>query len=71
MKRRALWVFPALAAGAALSALKLWYHCLEPISEACVWGKSLFRLTLPLETIVFGGAILLIGFLLRALLFRP
>ena len=31
--------------------------CRVPISEACVWGKAYFPLTLGLSVVVLGGAV--------------
>ena len=58
-RRRRLWVtaLASLAAAAAFSFLKLGYHCREPASEACVWGKAYFPVTLPLETLLFGAIV--------------
>jgi hypothetical protein len=44
----------SLGLGAAVSYLKLAFHCRNSLSEACVWGKAWFPVTLPVETIVFG-----------------
>ncbi len=50
----------ALLGGAALSLFKLMLHCRRPISEACVWGKALLPITLPIEAIIFGAGIFII-----------
>lgn len=59
-KGRVLLAIVSLLLGAAISALKLWYHCRDEASEACVWGKAYYPLTLPLETLFFGLAIFLL-----------
>ncbi len=38
------------------SVAKLGYHCLDPMSESCVWGKAYRSIGIPLETVVFGAA---------------
>ncbi len=50
----------ALAGGAVVSLVKLALHCRDPISEACVWGKALLPLSLPIESIIFAAGIFLV-----------
>ena len=59
-QRQVLLAILALLLGAAISALKLWYHCRDAASEACVWGKAYYPLTFPLEMLIFGLAIFLL-----------
>lgn len=37
--------------------MKLWLHCRQPLSEACVWGKAYLPIALPLEAVGFGVVI--------------
>jgi hypothetical protein len=56
MKRAtALREVAALADGAGFSLAQLAYHCRMPTSEACVWSRAYYPVTLPIETIVFGA----------------
>lgn len=57
--RRVLVALASFALAAGLSWLKLRFQCRQPGSEACVWGKAFFAVTLPVETLVVGVAILL------------
>jgi hypothetical protein len=49
----------ALAAGAAAGVaypfIDLWLSCGVPDSEACVWGKAYFSLTLGVSIVLLGG----------------
>jgi hypothetical protein len=38
---------------------ELWYKCLEPVSEACVWGKALLPVSLAIWGVMGLGAALL------------
>jgi hypothetical protein len=46
-----------LAAGAGYPVLDLAFACRVPISEACVWGKAYFPLTLALSLGLVGGVV--------------
>ena len=72
MKRWRLITMGALAfaLGAAISRAKLWVQCRQPSSEGCVWGKAYFPLTLPVETVAFGGLLLAVFALVRVALRR-
>jgi hypothetical protein len=50
----------ALAAGAGVSLLKLWFSCRQPESEACVWGKAYLPLSLPFESVAIGVLFLMV-----------
>lgn len=44
-----------LIAGVGYPFVDVALACREPISEACVWGKAYFPLTLGLSVVVLGG----------------
>ena len=55
-----------LATAIAYPYVDLALACRVPASEACVWGKAYFRLTMALSIVVVGGAVtaLVYGFLM-------
>ena len=57
-----------LIAGVAYPFVDVALACRVPISEACVWGKAYFPLTLGLSVVVLGGAVT--GLLYAALTWR-
>ena len=46
-----------LAAGVAYPFIELGIACLEPASEACVWGKAYLPLSLAVEIPVVGSIV--------------
>ena len=50
----ALGVGALVAFGVPLG--ELWYRCLEPTSEACVWGKALLPVSLAVGAVLGLGA---------------
>lgn len=48
-------VSAGLLAGVAYPYVDLALACRQPASEACVWGKSYFQLTLMLSLVILGG----------------
>ena len=46
-----------LTVGIGYPFLDIALACRVPISEACVWGKAYFPLTLGLSAVVLGGAV--------------
>jgi hypothetical protein len=57
-----------LMAGVGYPFVDVALACRVPISEACVWGKAYFPLTLTLSVVVLGGAVT--GFLYAVLIWR-
>lgn len=57
-----------LMAGAGYPFVDVALACRVPISEACVWGKAYFALTLSLSVVVLGGAVT--GLLYAVLIWR-
>jgi len=57
-----------LMAGVGYPFVDLGLACRVPISEACVWGKAYFPLTLGLSVVVLGGAVT--GLLYAVLIWR-
>jgi hypothetical protein len=59
MTRRGSSLLIACAAGAAVGIaypfIDLWLSCGVPDSEACVWGKAYFSLTLGASVVLLGG----------------
>ena len=58
MSRRSAFfvaLFAGLAAGLAYPYIDLALACRIPASEACVWGKAYFPLTLGLSLVILGG----------------
>jgi hypothetical protein len=55
-----------LATAVAYPYVDLALACRVPASEACVWGKAYFRLTMALSVVVLGGAVsaVVYGFLM-------
>jgi hypothetical protein len=60
----------AMLLGLAVAVGHLGWNCRVPDSEACVWGKSLAIISIPVETGVFGflifGALTLVAWRRRA-----
>lgn len=50
-------LFVGLAAGIGYPFVDVALACRAPISEACVWGKAYFPLTLGVSVVVLGGAV--------------
>lgn len=50
-------LFVGLVAGVAYPFVDLALACRVPASEACVWGKAYFALTLGLSVTLVGGAV--------------
>lgn len=48
-------LFVGLAAGVGYPLVDLALSCRIPASEACVWGKAYFPLTLGLSIVLLGG----------------
>lgn len=46
-----------LAVGVGYPFVDVALACRAPISEACVWGKAYFPLTLGISVVVLGGAV--------------
>jgi hypothetical protein len=46
-----------LAVGAGYPVVDVALACRAPISEACVWGKAYFPLTLSVSVVVLGGGV--------------
>jgi hypothetical protein len=46
-----------LATAIAYPYVDLALACRAPASEACVWGKAYFRLTMGVSIVVIGGAV--------------
>ena len=44
-----------LAVGVGYPYVDIAIKCRVPISEACVWGKAFFSLTLPVSVVLVGG----------------
>lgn len=44
-----------LAVGIAYPFADRWLACRVPVSEACVWGKAYFPLTLGVSIVLLGG----------------
>jgi hypothetical protein len=65
-------LFTALAvgmlAGVGYPFVDLTLACRVPTSEACVWGKAYFALTLTVSVLIIGGAVA--GLLYGALTWR-
>lgn len=57
-----------LIAGVGYPFVDVTLACRVPISEACVWGKAYFPLTLGLSVVVLGGAVT--GLLYAVLIWR-
>jgi len=57
-----------LMAGVGYPFVDVALACRVPISEACVWGKAYFPLTLGLSVVVLGGAVT--GLLYAVLVWR-
>lgn len=57
-RRRALFVslLAGLVVGVGYPCVDLALACRSPMSEACVWGKAYFPLTLGLSLVFLGGA---------------
>ena len=50
-------LFVGLLAGVGYPFVDLALACRVPISEACVWGKAYFPLTLSLSVVIVGGTV--------------
>lgn len=50
-------VLVGLLAGIGYPFVDLAIACRAPVSEACVWGKAYFPLTLGLSVVIVGGAV--------------
>jgi len=57
-----------LIAGVGYPFVDVTLACRVPISEACVWGKAYFPLTLGLSVVVLGGTVT--GLLYAMLIWR-
>jgi hypothetical protein len=57
-----------LLVGAGYPLVDLALSCRVPTSEACVWGKAYFPLTMSVSVLVLGGIVT--GFVYAALLWR-
>jgi len=61
-------LFVGLLAGVGYPFVDVALACRVPTSEACVWGKGYFPLTLSLSVVIVGGAVA--GLLYAALIWR-
>ena len=61
-------LFVGLLAGVGYPFVDVALACRLPTSEACVWGKAYFPLTLGLSVVMVGGAVA--GLLYAALMWR-
>ena len=69
--RRALFLIAlsvGLVVGIGYPFVDLVLACRRPISEACVWGKAYFPLTLGVSVVILGGGVT--GLLYAALMWR-
>jgi hypothetical protein len=61
MRSRGFSLLSALAAGLVVGIgypfVDVGLACRRPISEACVWGKAYFPLTLGVSVVLLGGAV--------------
>jgi hypothetical protein len=57
-----------LAAGVGYPLVDLSLACRVPTSEACVWGKAYFPLTLGISVVILGGVVT--GLLYALLIWR-
>jgi len=57
-----------LAVGVGYPLVDLGLACLVPTSEACVWGKAYFPLTLGISVVILGGVVT--GLLYAVLIWR-
>ena len=61
MRSRRSALLSALAVGLVVGIgypfVDVGLSCRRPISEACVWGKAYFPLTLGVSVVVLGGAV--------------
>jgi hypothetical protein len=57
-----------LVAGIGYPFVDLLLACRRPVSEACVWGKAYFPLTLGASVLILGGGVT--GLLYGALVWR-
>lgn len=46
-----------LAAGIGYPFVSVAFACRVPLSEACVWGKAYFPLTLAVSVVIVGGGV--------------
>jgi hypothetical protein len=67
-KRSAVWwsLAAGLGLGLAYPAIDLFFACRAPASEACVWGKAYFPLTLAVSVVVLGGIVTAVTYVLLA-----
>ena len=52
-------------AGAAYPIIDVALACRMPQSEACVWGKAYFPLSLGISMVVIGGVVAAIAYILK------